>query len=245
MTNSDINKANIVILTGAGISAESGLQTFRASDGLWNNYRVDEVATPEAFALDPELVNSFYNVRRQELQTVAPNAAHIALAELEQKWSGEFLLVTQNVDNLHERAGSKNLIHMHGSLKEVKCINTDQVFDWEGDINDESKCMCCNDFGTLRPNIVWFGEIPYEMEKIERHLDSADIFVSIGTSGNVYPAAAFVDIAKENNCTFSVESNLAQTSDSFDSGYYGPATEQVPILLNDLFNQINCANDNM
>ncbi len=224
---------NIVILTGAGISAESGLATFRAEDGLWNDYRVEEVATPEAFMDNPELVQSFYNMRRNELKSVDPNAAHFALAELEKQWPGEVLLITQNVDDLHERAGSKNLIHMHGELKKMRCLNTGHVMDWDGDVDEHSKCECCNDFGTLRPHIVWFGEMPLEMEAIYQALAECGIFMSIGTSGSVYPAAGFVQEAINNGFAHTIELNLmpSEVESLFDDCYYGPATEVVPLFV--------------
>ena len=226
-------KTNIVILTGAGISAESGLQTFRAEDGLWNNYAVEEVATPEAFFEDPELVQSFYNMRRKELQATSPNAAHKALYILEQNWEGNFLLITQNIDDLHERAGSQSPLHMHGELLKARCANTETVYDWHDDINESSRCECCNEFGTLRPHIVWFGEMPLKMEHIASALQNCDIFLSIGTSGNVYPAAGFVQEAIESGCSYTAEVNLEETegAEIFDEGIYGLATEELPKLV--------------
>ena len=180
---------NIVVLTGAGISAESGIQTFRASDGLWHDHHIQDVATPEGFAENPQLVQSFYNDRRRQLkdEAIQPNPAHIALAKLEEAWAGNFLLVTQNVDNLHERAGSSNLIHMHGQLDQVRCGNSGAVYHWEEDIEQGDACDCCKKVGTLRPNIVWFGEMPFLMDTIDDALISCDLFISIGTSGKVYP----------------------------------------------------------
>ena len=233
---------NIVILTGAGISAESGLQTFRAEDGLWCDHRVEDVATPEAFARNPQLVQDFYNMRRGQLKEVEPNAAHQALAELEAGWDGEFLLVTQNVDDLHDRARQQqaeagkllpvndnvpSLIHMHGELTQIRCTQTDRIFEWHEDITPDQLCDCCRDAGTLRPHIVWFGEMPLQMDRIYRALSDCDIFISIGTSGQVYPAAGFVQEAKAYGAR-TVELNLEPTGNPlFDEGHYGPATEVV------------------
>lgn len=232
--------SSIVILTGAGISAESGIATFRAEDGLWANHKVQDVATPEGFMRNPELVQNFYNTRRKQLSSVKPNAAHIALAELEEKWPGEFLLITQNVDDLHERAGSKKLIHMHGELKQIRCMNTDTIYEWGEDVLPDTKCLCCNEFGTLRPNIVWFGEMPMEMERIYEHLMNSSLFVAIGTSGNVYPAAGFVQEAKMNGCEHTVEINLmpSQMESMFDEKIYGLAGEKVPEFVNRIISGI-------
>lgn len=227
----------VVVLTGAGISAESGIATFRASDGLWENHKVDDVATPEGFARNPELVQRFYNERRAKLfdPEVQPNAAHFALAELEAKLGDSFLLVTQNVDNFHERAGSKRVIHMHGELLKVRCTHTGTVYDWQGDVTDESRCDCCMPPRKLRPHIVWFGEMPLEMDRIEDALWEADFFLSIGTSGNVYPAAGFVDIANRAMAT-TIELNLepSQKFSQFQQRYQGKASEIVPKFVNEL-----------
>jgi len=187
---------NIVILTGAGISAESGLATFRGPDGLWEGHRVEDVATPEAFARDPVLVQAFYDARRARLKQIVPNAAHAALARLDAEWLGELLIVTQNVDDLHERAGAHRLLHMHGALKSAWCLACDARTAWEEGLGDGPACPACGVSGRLRPDIVWFGEMPYEMERIDRALMAADLFVSIGTSGAVYPAAGFVQTAR-------------------------------------------------
>ncbi|WP_044470422.1 Sir2 family NAD+-dependent deacetylase [Mannheimia massilioguelmaensis] len=221
----------IVVLTGAGISAESGIRTFRAEDGLWENHRVENVATPEGYKRDRELVQRFYNERRRKLfdPEVQPNAAHLALAELEAKLGENVLIVTQNVDNLHERAGSKNVIHMHGELLKVRCPNKGTVYEWQGDVTDESRCTCCVQPARLRPHIVWFGEIPLEMARIEQALMECDIFVSIGTSGNVYPAAGFVQVAN-NWGAKTVELNLepSKVKSAFQDAKYGKASEIVP-----------------
>lgn len=223
---------NLVILTGAGISAESGLKTFRDSGGLWENHRVEDVATPEGFKRNPELVQRFYNLRRNQLTEAEPNAAHKALAELEAKWKGDFLLITQNVDNLHERGGSRHVLHMHGELQKVSCLHSLEVFDWLEDITAESRCPCCNSTGTLRPHIVWFGEMPLYMDTIYKALLACDIFIAIGTSGQVYPAAGFVQEAKYRDA-LTIECSMESSGNrAFDYGVYGPATKQVPALVN-------------
>ncbi len=186
---------NIVILTGAGISAESGLATFRGPGGLWEGHRVEDVCTPEALAADPELVHRFYDDRRAALSTVEPNAAHRALARLDAEWQGELLIVTQNVDDLHERAGAKRLIHMHGQLQSALCASCGDRGPWEGRLPPGTACGACDSL-SLRPDIVFFGEMPYEMDAIDAAIRGCDLFVSIGTSGAVYPAAGFVQTAR-------------------------------------------------
>lgn len=232
--------SRIVVLTGAGISAESGIQTFRAADGLWESHRVEEVATPEGFARDPALVQRFYNQRRQQLlsEAIQANAAHRALARLEQEFSGEFLLVTQNIDDLHERAGSKNLIHMHGELLKMRCSFSEQVFDIRGDLSTDMLCPCCGQAGRLRPHIVWFGEMPLKMDTIYRALAGCDLFLSIGTSGHVYPAAGFVEQARQAGAR-TVEINLEPSlvESSFDAHLYGKAGEVLPGFVEDLLLQ--------
>ena len=226
---------HVVILTGAGISAESGLSTFRDEGGLWAKHRIEDVATPEAFARDPELVQTFYNLRRRELARVAPNAAHKALARLESELDGELLVVTQNVDDLHERAGSRRVLHMHGELRKARCLACGGVLPWEGDIAEGDRCAFCKD-GRLRPHIVWFGEIPFHMDEIERAITRADLFVSIGTSGAVYPAAGFVALARSLGRAHTVELNLEPSEGRhlFAEGHYGPATEIVPAFVEGL-----------
>ncbi|WP_438865438.1 Sir2 family NAD+-dependent deacetylase [Neptunicella sp.] len=230
-----LNYQNIVVLTGAGISAESGIQTFRASDGLWEEHRVEEVATPEGFAADPQLVYRFYNQRRQHLlsKQVTPNAAHIALAEFEQNFNGQFLLVTQNIDDLHERAGSQNVLHMHGELLKSRCIQSGQLVTTIADIDHMSRCHCCQPAMALRPHIVWFGEILLYMEQIEQALSQADLFVSIGTSGNVYPAAGFAQQAGIYGAD-TLELNLEPSVNQrvFNHSIQGRASELVPVLFN-------------
>ena len=226
---------SIVVLTGAGISAESGIETFRAAEGLWANHRVDDVATPEGFARNPHLVYEFYNQRRRQLLTpeISPNAAHSALAKFEHEFDGEFLLVTQNVDNLHERAGSHNLIHMHGELLKMRCLNSKLVFDVSEDFDYDTHCRCCRSAGNLRPHVVWFGEMPLQMNRINSALENCDMFVAIGTSGNVYPASRFYQTAKIRKAS-TVELNLERTGSSFDRHVRGPATECVPQFFESL-----------
>lgn len=226
---------SIVILTGAGISAESGLATFRGSDGLWEGHRVEDVATPEGFARNPSLVHAFYNMRRRELlnPAVKPNPAHEALARLEQNWNGDVLLVTQNVDNLHERAGSKNLLHMHGEALRAFCQACGHNTAWQEDLSIETACPSCDEPGGLRPDIVWFGEMPHHMDKIFNALSDCDLFISIGTSGQVYPAAGFVDHARHSGA-YTIECNLDPASNTslFHEKLYGAAGTILPELVN-------------
>mgnify|MGYP003907336145 CR=1 FL=1 len=188
--------SNIVVLTGAGISAESGLNTFRGADGLWEGHRVEDVATPEAYVRDPKLVHQFYDARRARLIEVEPNAAHQALARLDAEWAGELLIVTQNVDDLHERAGARRLLHMHGELTSGWCIACDERFGWEGPMGESAACPVCQIAGKVRPDIVWFGEMPYEMERIDQALANCDLFVSIGTSGAVGVRMAAISFSR-------------------------------------------------
>ena len=226
---------NIVILTGAGISAESGVPTFRAADGLWEGHRVEDVATPEAYARDPRLVHAFYDARRAKLAQVRPNAAHEALARLDREWPGEFLLVTQNVDDLHERAGSRRLLHMHGELLRGWCLACGERFGWRRDMGEAAACPSCGAAGRVRPDIVWFGEMPYGMERIDEALMAADLFVSIGTSGAVYPAAGFVRTARHCGAR-TLELNLEPSHGSmfFDETRTGPAGELVPAWVDEV-----------
>lgn len=225
----------IVVLTGAGISAESGVPTFRGPDGLWEGQRVEDVATPEAFRRDPVLVQRFYDARRAALDAVQPNAAHRALARLEREWPGDLLVVTQNVDDLHERAGTRRLVHMHGELKSAWCLACDGRFRWDAPLGDAPACPACGACGRMRPDIVWFGEMPYLMGAIERAVQGCDLFVSIGTSGNVYPAAGFVDMAGRAGAgTLEMNLDPSMTSDRFDESRLGPAGELVPAWVSDL-----------
>jgi NAD-dependent deacetylase len=224
----------IVVLTGAGISAESGIDTFRTKDGLWERYKLEDVATPEGYQRDPELVLDFYNQRRKQFCSGInlPNAAHHALVELEQKFDGDFLLVTQNIDNLHEQAGSKNVLHMHGELLKARCPGSNQLVQWLGDLNSDDLCTCCQYPVPLRPHIVWFGEMPIGLDKIYHHLSEADLFIAIGTSGTVYPAAGFVEEAKSSGAE-SIEINLevSEVHSHFDQVIQGKATQLVPELV--------------
>jgi NAD-dependent deacetylase len=227
--------ADIVILTGAGISAESGLATFRGKDGLWEGHRVEEVATPEAFLRNPELVHRFYNLRRAALRQAEPNAAHWALARLQREHRGTVTLITQNVDDLHERAGSTGVIHMHGELLKARCERCRRSVPWHDDLATATACPHCHRTGGMRPDIVWFGEIPLRMARIGRALESASLFAAIGTSGLVYPAAGFVQMAAQAGAA-TVEINNAATAVSgcFDTRLTGPATECVPAWVDGL-----------
>ena len=231
--------SSIVVLTGAGISAESGIRTFRAADGLWENHRIEEVATPQAFERNPQLVHHFYNQRRRQLLSpdIQPNAAHQALARFEREFAGQFLLVTQNIDDLHERAGSRNVLHMHGELLKMRCAHTHLVFDLSKDLGFDDHCRCCGTPGNLRPHIVWFGEIPFHMAQIGRALECCDLFIAVGTSGNVYPAAGFYEAARSHSA-HTVELNLEQTPCCFDEHLCGPATQVVPDYLERLLQRL-------
>ena len=225
---------NIVILTGAGVSAESGIDTFRGGGGLWEQHRVEDVATPEAFARDPDLVLRFYDMRRAAIQTKAPNAAHFALGRLDAAWPGELLIVTQNVDDLHERGGARRLVHMHGEHLLAWCTACDVRSAWTGPLLDRPPCPQCS-AAALRPDVVWFGEIPYHMEAINAALDDADLFVSIGTSGAVYPAAGFVRNARALGArTLELNLEAGQGSSWFHDSRPGPATELVPAWVDEM-----------
>jgi NAD-dependent deacetylase len=225
---------NIVILTGAGISAESGIGTFRDAGGLWEQHRVEDVATPEAFARDPDLVHRFYDMRRAAIQQAEPNAAHQALARLDARWGGELTIVTQNVDDLHERAGARRLIHMHGEHLNAWCTACDVRHRWLEALSHRPPCPACGS-PALRPDIVWFGEMPYQMDEIYAALERADLFVSIGTSGAVYPAAGLVREARAAGIR-TLELNLepSQGSHWFDEARHGPATVVVPAWVEEL-----------
>ncbi|MDN2481080.1 Sir2 family NAD+-dependent deacetylase [Vibrio astriarenae] len=228
---------NIVILTGAGISAESGIQTFRAQDGLWENHRIEEVATPEGYERNPELVQEFYNKRRAGLKrpSIKPNAAHLALGELASKFSGKVTVVTQNIDNLHERGGSENVIHMHGELLKARCPESNQVIEMHDDIKMGDHCHCCQLPNQLRPHVVWFGEMPLQMGEIYSLLQESDLFISIGTSGVVYPAAGFVHDARMHGA-HTVEINLEPSAveSEFAEKRYGLASVEVPKIVAEL-----------
>ncbi len=220
---------HIVILTGAGLSAESGLSTFRDKDGIWSRYRIEDVATPEAFARDPAAVLAFYTMRRRAVLGAAPNAAHAALARLEAQFPGRVTTVTQNVDNLHERAGTRGLIHMHGEILKTRCQHCGATEPAESDLAVDRSCRNCGRAGGLRPDVVWFGEAPYGMARIRTALASCDLFISIGTSGSVYPAAGFAAQARALGA-HTVELNLepSRRSDVFGEAVHGRATEVVP-----------------
>ncbi|MBI1245814.1 MAG: NAD-dependent protein deacylase [Alphaproteobacteria bacterium] len=226
---------SIVILTGAGISKESGLSTFRDPDGIWAQVRIEDVATPQAFVRDEERVHAFYNARRKALldPAIAPNDAHVALAILESNWQGgEVTLVTQNVDDLHERAGSQNIIHIHGELLKARCMACRAVAEIRGDMTPVSRCPVCQERGSLRPHVVWFGEEPMQMDEVHGKVSACALFVSIGTSGNVYPAAGLVEIAREAGAR-TVELNLEPSAGAslFDETRYGKASEIVPVFV--------------
>lgn len=223
---------SVIVLTGAGVSAESGLGTFRDKDGIWTRYPIEALATPEGFAQDPDFVHGFYNDRRRQLKTARHNGAHAALARLEtacQAEGADFLLVTQNVDNLHEQAGSSNILHMHGELTRVRCMNCFSIFECEEDIGTATACQACHTVGHMRPHIVWFGEMPLEMDRIGEALSHCQLFVSIGTSGSVYPAAGFVQEARYAGAR-TVELNLepSENAHEFDETLYGAASRIVP-----------------
>ncbi|MBV7256043.1 NAD-dependent deacylase [Pacificimonas sp. WHA3] len=226
---------NIVILTGAGVSAESGIATFRGPDGLWEGHRVEDVATPDAFRRDPDLVLRFYDLRRAALADVHPNPAHEALAELDSAWDGELLLITQNVDDLHDRAGTARMVHMHGELTRAFCRICQERQDAPPEMRSGTVCASCGAENTLRPDIVWFGEMPYHMARIDSALSSADLFVSIGTSGAVYPAAGFVREAAANGAR-TLELNLEPSEGTmfFDEARHGPAGTLVPAWVKEL-----------
>lgn len=227
-------RGNIVILTGAGISAESGIDTFRTAGGLWERYRPEDVATPEAFARDPGLVLSFYDMRREAIQEKVPNEAHFALARLDAKWRGELLIVTQNVDDLHERGGARRVLHMHGEHLLAWCTACDGRSPWRGPLIDRPQCPACG-ARALRPDVVWFGEVPYRMDDIFAALRTCDLFVSIGTSGAVHPAAGFVRQARDLGAR-TLELNLepSQGSAWFHECRHGPATEIVPAWVDEM-----------
>ena len=231
----------IVILTGAGISKESGLDTFRDPDGIWTRVRIEDVATPEAFARDPVRVHSFYNARRQRLRAgdIQPNAAHRALARLEAAWPDEVLVVTQNIDNLHERAGTSKLIHMHGEILKARCQACQAVSAWPEDMDMRSTCPVCARTGILRVNVVWFGEMPFQMDGIAEALEACDLFVSIGTSGSVYPAAGFAQDVRRAGRAHTAELNLEPSAGHsiFAERCYGPASEVVPDFVDRLLRE--------
>lgn len=225
----------IVFLTGAGISQESGIPTFRSETGLWNNHKVEDVATIEAFYKNPDFVHDFYNQMRKDLINKTPNPAHLALTELQKNFDGEVYIVTQNIDTLHEKANSQNVLHMHGQINELVCLNCGKTHTSWGDSSSETTCPFCEKEGFIKPNIVFFGEMPLYMDKIETLLKTCDLFVSIGTSGVVYPAAGFVQTAKYYGAT-TIEINLDMASNNFffDKHIYGKAGLEVPKFIKTL-----------
>lgn len=236
-TDYSYNYRNIVVLTGAGISAESGIATFRSQDGLWENHSIESVATPEGYQENPKLVQAFYNERRRQLldQTIQPNAAHKALAQLEKfvlEQGGQMTVVTQNIDDLHERAGSKSVLHMHGELLKSRCPESNQTQIQNDDLHIDDLCHCCQLPNPLRPHVVWFGEMPLFMTHIYTLLEKADLFISIGTSGVVYPAAGFVRDAKLHGAhTIEVNIEPSAIESEFKERHYGLATQEVPEIV--------------
>lgn len=229
---------NIVILTGAGLSAESGVPTFRDKGGIWAKYDYRDVATPEGFAKNPVLVHEFYNMRRRAHAGIKPNAAHLALARLEEKYPGEVTVVTQNVDALHEQAGSQNLIHMHGEIFAALCDSCRARRPWTADLSLDLACPTCGHKGGMRPDVVWFGEMPYHMARIAKLLAAADLFISIGTSGNVYPAAGFVaDAAAKGARTVELNLEPSEGVTLFHEAIHGPATQVVPSFVERLLSE--------
>lgn len=241
MHGEGMNSGGIVILTGAGISKESGLDTFRCADGIWSRVRLEDVATPEGFTRNPSLVHEFYNARRSTLANpeIVPNPAHASIARLEQEWPGEVLVVTQNIDNLHERAGARNVLHMHGELTKVRCDICETVVEWFEDLSTEHVCGSCHAAGRMRPHVVWFGEMPIGLDRIYEALSACRVFISIGTSGNVYPAASFVSHVRMYTKAHTVELNLEPSTGAtmFAETIYGPASEVVPAFIERLLNE--------
>lgn len=233
----------MVILTGAGISAESGVPTFRDSGGLWEGHRIEEVATPQGFRKHPELVHQFYNLRRADVQTRQPNDAHSALARLHAFAPSEITIVTQNVDDLHERGGCENVMHMHGELLQIRCLSCYHTARWHQPLTTTIPCSTCGRAGGLRPDVVWFGEMPYFLDEIDAALQECDLFVAIGTSGVVYPAAGFVDIANHRRIP-TIEFNRERTavSSAFTESRIGPATETVTAWVDELLQSVSVGN---
>ncbi|MCW9033056.1 MAG: NAD-dependent protein deacylase [Rhodospirillales bacterium] len=239
MSSTNIPKdGTIVILTGAGISKESGLDTFRDADGLWSKVNIEDVATPEAFMRNPKMVQEFYNARRKTMASgnIKPNAAHHALARLEKEWGGEVVIVTQNIDDLHEQGGSDKILHMHGEMLKIRCEKCNMVLPWKEDLTVEVPCTECSAQGALRPHVVWFGEMPFYIEEIYQALENCVLFISIGTSGNVYPAAGFVSHVRRYGFGQTVELNLEPSdgASTFHQSIYGAATEIVPTYVEEL-----------
>ncbi|MBI3439024.1 MAG: NAD-dependent deacylase [Proteobacteria bacterium] len=233
---------NVFILTGAGISAESGLSTFRDKDGLWSRYKIEDVASIEGYGRDPQRVLDFYNLRGGAHGDVQPNAGHIALARLEQHWKMRGAVVTvctQNIDNLHERAGSRRVIHMHGELAKVRCHNCGNVTPRDGDLSINLACAACGQIGGMRPHVVWFGETPLGMDAVYEALAASKLFVSIGTSGSVYPAGGFVRAAREADvATMEINLEPSENADAFDARRYGKASEVLPVWVDEMIGSV-------
>ena len=229
----NILKKKIFVLTGAGISKESGINTFREKDGLWDNFKIEEVCTIEAFEKDPDYVNKFYNERKRKLKNpkIKPNKAHKALVDFESKCLDEFLLVTQNIDDLHKKAGSRNVLHMHGTLNSAFCMYCKHHIKLDFNLSTKLRCVNCGNIGRVRVDVVWFGEQPKYLDKIYEYLKKVDVFISIGTSNNVYPAAGFIDfLLQTKKKVLMYEFNIEKTnkSDLFDQIFIGPASKTVP-----------------
>lgn len=228
----------IFILTGAGISAESGLSTFRDKGGVWSAYTVEEVASIQGYERNPSFVLDFYNMRRNTHKNIVPNAAHIALAQLQRVWAergGVVTLCTQNVDNLHERGGAERVLHMHGEIAKARCHHCGDLAPYDGDLSLELDCAGCGRVGGMRPHVVWFGETPLLMDEIYAALAESDLFVSIGTSGSVYPAAGFVSAARQAGiATLEINLEPSENARAFDDGRYGKATEMVPAWVSEM-----------
>jgi NAD-dependent deacetylase len=228
----------IFFLTGAGVSAESGLSTFRDKGGLWAHYDVQEVASIQGYERNPAYVLEFYNMRRGIHAGIEPNASHIALAQLESGWEergGRVTICTQNIDPLHERAGSKRVIHMHGEIAKARCHDCGDIVAYDGELSINLGCCACGRGGGMRPHVVWFGETPLEMDRIYDELSGADLFVSIGTSGNVYPAASFVSAARSAGIpTMEINLEPSENAAFFDTGRYGRATDAVPAWVTEM-----------
>ena len=238
----DFLPPGIVVLTGAGISKESGIDTFRDDGGLWTKVNLEEVATIEAWYRDKKKVLDFYNATRRTFRAahIVPNAAHTALAHLEENYDGEVTIVTQNIDTLHEAAGSRHVLHMHGRDGEIRCMSCSTVSQSDSDLTPQTVCPNCKAVGELRPNIVWFGEMPMHMDEIHAALERCGLFISIGTSGEVYPAAGFVlHVRRRSPRAHTVELNLEPTDNRtlFREGLYGPATEIVPPYIERILKQ--------
>lgn len=231
------NTASIVILTGSGISAESGIPTFRDTNGLWKKYRFEELASPQAFAQNPDLVHEFYNMRRAKLteSNIEPNPAHHAITKLQENWQGSLTIITQNVDDLHERAKTKDVLHMHGELRKIHCNHCGHIIEWDQDLSIHETCSQCRKQGGLRPHIVWFGEMPFYMDRIAQALENCDLFISIGTSGSVYPAAGFVhEVLHLGGKTIELNLEPSANAADFHKGFYGRAGVIVPECIETL-----------